>query len=91
MENYLGRLLDNRYEILEVIGTGGMAVVYKALDHRLNRLVAVKILKDEFSRNQEFRRRFHAESQAVASCRTRISSAFTTCPAPATWTISSWS
>ena len=66
MENYLGRLLDNRYEILEVIGTGGMAVVYKALDHRLNRLGAVKILKDEFSRNQEFRRRFHAESQAVA-------------------------
>ena len=66
MENYLGRLLDNRYEILEVIGTGGMAVVYKALDHRLNRLVSVKILKDEFSRNQEFRRRFHAESQAVA-------------------------
>ena len=66
MENYIGRLLDNRYEILEVIGTGGMAVVYKALDHRLNRLVAVKILKDDLSRNQEFRRRFHAESQAVA-------------------------
>ena len=66
MENYIGRLLDNRYEILEAIGAGGMAVVYKALDHRLNRLVAVKILKDDFSRNQEFRRRFHAESQAVA-------------------------
>ena len=66
MDQYIGTLLDNRYEILEVIGTGGMAVVYKALDHRLNRLVAVKILKDEFSRNQEFRRRFHAESQAVA-------------------------
>lgn len=66
MESYIGRLLDSRYEILEVIGTGGMAVVYKALDHRLNRLVAVKILKDDFSRNQEFRRRFHAESQAVA-------------------------
>jgi len=66
MEAYIGRLLDNRYEILEVIGTGGMAVVYRALDHRLNRLVAVKILKDELSRNQEFRRRFHAESQAVA-------------------------
>ena len=66
MENYIGRLLDNRYEILEPIGAGGMAVVYKALDHRLNRLVAVKILKDDFSRNQEFRRRFHAESQAVA-------------------------
>lgn len=66
MENYIGRLLDNRYEILEVIGTGGMAVVYKALCHRLNRLVAIKILKDDFSRDQEFRRRFHAESQAVA-------------------------
>lgn len=66
MEGYIGRLLDSRYEILEIIGTGGMAVVYKALDHRLNRPVAVKILKDEFSRNQEFRRRFHAESQAVA-------------------------
>ena len=66
MENYIGRLLDNRYEILEIIGTGGMAVVYRALDHRLNRAVAVKILKDEFSRNEEFRRRFHAESQAVA-------------------------
>ena len=66
MDAYIGRLLDNRYEILEIIGTGGMAVVYKALDHRLNRLVAVKILKDEFSRNEEFRRRFQAESQAVA-------------------------
>ena len=66
MDSYIGRLLDNRYEILEVIGTGGMAVVYKALCHRLNRLVAIKILKDEFSRDQEFRRRFHAESQAVA-------------------------
>ena len=66
MENYIGRLLDSRYEILDVIGTGGMAVVYRALDHRMNRLVAVKILKDELSRNQEFRRRFHAESQAVA-------------------------
>lgn len=66
MESYIGRLLDNRYEILEVIGTGGMAVVYRALDHRLNRAVAVKILKDDLSRNEEFRRRFHAESQAVA-------------------------
>lgn len=66
MDAYIGRLLDGRYEILEVIGTGGMAVVYKALDHRLNRMVAIKILKDELSRNQEFRRRFHAESQAVA-------------------------
>ena len=68
MENdkYIGRLLDNRYEILEVIGTGGMAVVYKARCHRLNRLVAVKILKDDNLEDEDFRRRFHAESQAVA-------------------------
>ena len=65
-DKYIGRLLDDRYEILEVIGTGGMAVVYKALCHRLNRMVAIKILKDEFSQDDEFRRRFQAESQAVA-------------------------
>ncbi len=66
MDKYIGRLLDNRYEILEVIGTGGMAVVYKARCHRLNRLVAIKILRAEFTKDEEFRRRFHAESQAVA-------------------------
>ena len=65
-DKYIGRLLDNRYEIQEVIGVGGQAVVYKARCHRLNRLVAIKILKDELSRDEEFRRRFHAESQAVA-------------------------
>ena len=66
MEKYIGKLLDGRYEILEIIGVGGMAVVYKAFDHRLNRPVAVKILKDEYSGDAEFRRRFHGESQAVA-------------------------
>ena len=66
MEKYIGMVLDGRYEILEIIGVGGMAVVYKAIDHRLNRLVAVKILKDDYLNDAEFRRRFHGESQAVA-------------------------
>ena len=66
MDQYIGKLLDNRYEILECIGTGGMAVVYKARDHRLNRLVAIKILKPELANDADFRRRFHDESQAVA-------------------------
>ena len=66
MEKYIGKLLDGRYEILEIIGVGGMAVVYKAMDHRLNRLVAVKILKDDYLNDADFRRRFHGESQAVA-------------------------
>ena len=65
-DKYIGMMLDNRYEILEKVGSGGMAVVYKARCHRLNRLVAVKILRDEFARDDDFRRRFHAESQAVA-------------------------
>lgn len=66
MDQYIGKLLDNRYEILERIGTGGMAVVFKGRDHRLNRLVAIKILKDDLAKDAEFRRRFHDESQAVA-------------------------
>ena len=66
MERYIGKLLDGRYEILEIIGVGGMAVVYKAIDHRLNRPVAIKILKDDYSQDADFRRRFHGESQAVA-------------------------
>lgn len=66
MDQYIGRLLDNRYEILDVLGTGGMAVVYMARCHRLNRLVAIKILKDEFAVDEEFRRRFRAEGEAVA-------------------------
>ena len=66
MDRYIGKLLDNRYEILERIGTGGMAEVYKARCHRLNRLVAIKILKEELAQDEEFRRRFHDESQAVA-------------------------
>ena len=66
MDQYIGKMLDNRYEILERIGTGGMAIVYKAKCYRLNRLVAIKILKSDLAQNEEFRRRFNAESQAVA-------------------------
>ena len=66
MDKYIGTMLDNRYELLEIIGVGGTAVVYKAKCHRLNRYVAVKILKEEFASDQEFRRQFHDEAQAVA-------------------------
>ena len=66
MDQYIGKMLDNRYEILELIGSGGMANVYKAKCHRLNRMVAIKILKSDLAQNEEFRRRFNAESQAVA-------------------------
>ena len=66
MDQYIGKMLDNRYELLELIGTGGMANVYKAKCHRLNRLVAIKILKSELAQNAEFRRRFRDESLAVA-------------------------
>lgn len=66
MDKYTGMLLDGRYELLEPIGYGGMAVVYKARCHRLNRLVAVKILKEEYSKDADFKRRFETESKAVA-------------------------
>ena len=66
MDKMIGKMLDNRYELLEVIGSGGMAVVYKAKCHRLNRLVAVKVLKSDLAEDADFRRRFRDESQAVA-------------------------
>lgn len=66
MENYVGKRLDGRYEIMEIIGVGGMAVVYKAFDNIDNRIVAVKILKDEFLANEDFRRRFKNESKAIS-------------------------
>lgn len=62
-----GKILGNRYELLCRVGTGGMAVVYKAKDKILNRFVAVKILREEFKENEEFIRRFNVESQAAAS------------------------
>lgn len=66
MDKYIGKKLDGRYEILELVGFGGMAVVFKAYDLLENRHVAVKILKDEYLHNEEFRRRFRNESKAIA-------------------------
>ena len=65
--NLIGKMLDNRYEILEKIGNGGMATVYKAKCHVLNRIVAIKILRDEFTTDSEFIKKFNSEAQAAAS------------------------
>ena len=65
-DRYIGKMLDNRYELLELIGSGGMANVYKAKCHRLNRMVAVKILKSDLADSAEFRRRFREESKVIA-------------------------
>ena len=62
-----GRLLGNRYEILEKVGNGGMATVYKAKCHVLNRFVAVKVLREEFTTDEEFVKRFNTEAQSAAS------------------------
>ena len=66
MESYVGKRLDGRYEIREIIGVGGMAVVYNAYDIIDDRIVAVKVLKEEYLANEEFRRRFKNESKAIA-------------------------
>jgi len=65
-DKYIGTMLDDRYEILEIIGTGGMANVYKALCHKLNRYDAIKIMREDMISNRESRKRFHAEAHAVA-------------------------
>ena len=62
----IGKVIGNRYEILTEVGNGGMATVYKAKDNILNRLVAIKILKDEFTTDQEFVKRFNTEAQSAA-------------------------
>ncbi len=66
MDNYVGKRLDGRYEIHEVIGVGGMAVVYKAFDSIDRKVVAVKILKEEYLTDEDFKRRFKNESKAIA-------------------------
>ncbi len=66
MDKFVGKRLDGRYKIEGIIGVGGMAVVYKAYDSVEDRVVAIKILKDEFATNEEFKRRFKNESKAIA-------------------------
>lgn len=66
MDKYLGKKLDGRYEIMEIIGIGGMANVYKAYDVLEDRIVAVKILREEYMDNEDMRRRFKNESKAMA-------------------------
>ncbi len=66
MDKNIGKKLDGRYEITELVGEGGMANVYKAFDNVENKTVAVKILKKEFAENEEFLRRFRNESKAIA-------------------------
>ena len=65
--NLEGKLIGNRYEILEKIGNGGMATVYKAQDKVLQRYVAVKVLREEFTTDEEFIKRFNKEAQSAAS------------------------
>ena len=66
MDKFIGKRLDGRYEIHEILGVGGMAVVYKAYDNLENRTVAIKILKEEYAKNEEFLRRFKNESKAIS-------------------------
>lgn len=63
----IGKILAGRYEIIEVVGKGGMATVYKARDNLLNRYVAVKVLKDEYAKDEVFVKRFRTEAQSAAS------------------------
>ena len=62
----IGAVISGRYEIIEKVGTGGMADVYRTKDHRLNRYVAVKILKNEYSEDAKFVTKFRQEAQAIA-------------------------
>ncbi|NLD58336.1 MAG: protein kinase, partial [Clostridiales bacterium] len=62
----IGRVIAGRYEVQAVVGTGGMAVVYRAWDRQSSRMVAIKVLRPEFEQDQEFVRRFSREAEAAA-------------------------
>ena len=65
--NLVGKLLGNRYEIVEKVGNGGMATVYQAKDLVLKRYVAVKVLREEYTTDNEFIKRFNIEAESAAS------------------------
>ena len=65
-EKYIGRVLDNRYKIVKVIGKGGMAIVFEALDLAMKRVVALKILKDDVAKDPQSVKRFVNESKAIS-------------------------
>lgn len=90
MDQYIGKMLDNRYEILERIGTGGMAVVYKAKCHRLNRLVAVKILKSDLAQDEDSAAASTRNPRRLRSSLIPTSSPSTMSPAAAIPSILSW-
>ena len=66
MENYIGKRLSGRYELLKLIGSGGMANVFEAKDLLEDKIVAIKVLKEEYLTNDEFVRRFRNESKVIA-------------------------
>ena len=66
MDKYIGKRLDGRYEVQELVGVGGMAYVYKGVDLLEGRTVAIKILKEEYAENDDFVRRFKNESKAIS-------------------------
>ncbi|HKM32639.1 MAG TPA: protein kinase, partial [Oscillospiraceae bacterium] len=66
MDNIIGKKLDGRYEVTELIGMGGMADIYKAVDVVEDKIVAVKVLKNELAASEDFQRRFRNESKAIA-------------------------
>ncbi|MFR6424510.1 MAG: hypothetical protein ACLUNO_02135 [Oscillospiraceae bacterium] len=91
MNRYIGQMLDNRYEILEIIGSGGMSVVYKAMCHKLHRYVAVKILRDEMAEDAELKTAFRRRHTPSPCSRSRISSRSTMSATAGRRSISSWS
>ena len=87
----MSKLLAGRYELIEKIGEGGMAVVYKARCRLLNRYVAIKILRPEFTKDAQFVENFKRESQQQRDCSIRISSVFTMSAKKEIYISSSWS